>query len=339
MPQTPRYERGAWRGGPRPPIDRRTMTRDDLDDFRQPENVLAERLFAIALTENFAGGNAPQAGLPDRASRRWALDPETEQKWQHVLELHQPRLPHLETSSGPSSAVDSRVSFFGPREQRRPPRASPLTPHTPFTPFTPYTPDTPELETPDDDVPGPQPHNEKSVDYDSDDDSFHGQENLITPFPLWQFPINPTPSGDHQNIAESRNLVVYETEEASLSYASLPSRTLKRHQHSETAPSTPLRRWRVVNADPQDVESSSDSLGPSSALPRPSPVGSPQATPQAKSLRPRLSIVTSVSRSRASTFSRGQSTNHATHPTWLKRFVNRRFSPRATSFVVFKHST
>lgn len=310
MQYDPAYGRSTWRGGPRPPIAgtsrRTTMTKDDLDGTRDASDSFADRLFVISLSEYAGSDSTLQANSPNRADRRRGLDLETEQRWQHVLELHRPRLPHLETSSGPASAADSRVSFFGPREPRRPSKASPLTPHTPYTPFTPFTPDTPELETPDDDVPGSLAQNQKFVESDSEDSSLRALETTITPFPLWEYPINPTP-GDSLNVPGTGLQVDYRTDDTLLSYASsFSSPPPTTRPHPDIAPLTPLRRFRVVNGGPQDLESSSDSHGTSSTPPSPSQLEPSQGTAPAKTLRPRLSIVTGVSRVRANTFSRGQ---------------------------------
>lgn len=270
-------QEARYAGGPRPPIDRRSTTRDDLDDSSPSpvNNNLAERLFTIALSGNFAD-DFTRLSIPDTTSRRWALDPETEQKWRHTLQLHH---PFYECSSRPSSSIDARVPFFGPREPLRRSRASPITPRTPYTPFTP---DTPELETPYDDEPGPrsQPRNQKLDDVDSsDDDSVH----KITPFPLWKYPIESTPSTDHHHITELDSSRLHQSQETFLSYVSLPVANVTSRQ--------------------SDGRSSLDSDSPSETQ---NATGSPHVIPRAGSVRPRLSIVTQVSRSRESTISKGQ---------------------------------
>lgn len=48
-----------YTGGPRPPVDRRSNARDDLDDFNpSPISNLAERLVTVALSGNFVNDTA-----------------------------------------------------------------------------------------------------------------------------------------------------------------------------------------------------------------------------------------------------------------------------------------
>lgn len=276
-------QEARYTGGPRPPLDRRPLTRDDLDDsYPSPvNNNLAERLFTIALSGEFAG-DFTRLGIPDTVSRRWALDPETEQKWQHTLQLHH---PSYECSLRPASSIDTRVPFYGPREPLRRSRASPITPRTPHTPFTP---DSPELETPCDDSPGPrsQPRNQNPEDDDSsNDDSVH----KITPFPLWEFPIESTPSTDHHYITGLHNSRLPQSQEAFLSYESVPVANVASRQ--------------------SDGRSSLDSDSPSESR---NGAEHPHVVPRAGSVRPKLSIVTQMSHSRESTTSIGQLWYHNT---------------------------
>lgn len=290
----------VWTGGPRLPIagpSRRSSTRDDLDTTPRTVVPLADRLFDIAMKGFLADGIAAQSGHPDRSSRRQALSPDTEQEWQRVLELHQPRLPHIHFPSAPTSASDSRRSFFGPREQLRRPKASPLTPHTPNTPrtpstfctppSTPYTPDSPELETPDDNVPGVHVQNQKFGDSDSEDGSFDALENIITPFPWWEFPDPRSSVGEDNKSSGEMDPTDYISNDSYLSYKSILPPVAQHYPEV-----TPLRPWQIVNAPSQDTEPSSD-----------------RASSSTRTLRPRLSIITQISRSQNEALTRGQTTH------------------------------
>ncbi|KAF5351141.1 hypothetical protein D9756_008335 [Leucocoprinus leucothites] len=283
-------QRSNWIGGPRSPAAARyrpARTRDDLE-VDDPSDSFPNRSFVLSmLAEHFTGGSGTQAHSTDRASRRWALDPETEERWGELLQTGRqsstPHLPASASASASSSPIDSRWQFFGPRQPRRAPRASPSTPTTPFTPFTPYTPDTPELETPK--------TRQKTSESDSDDaSSLHGLEFKITPFLLWE----PSVSSSDRNHAH----IAVQMDGADASFG-------PEHRPAAIPPLRPLRAdYRRQAVGSQDsvsptLSAPSSPSSPSSPKSERAQIGSPK-----QSSRPRLSIVTSSSWSRTSASSR-----------------------------------
>jgi len=131
----------------------------------------------------------PSTQVPvNRASRRWALDSETEERWLQLLQAGPPSKPHPASAS---ALVETRWQFYGPRQPRRNHQINLSTAHGPYMALD--SPDTPELETPDDKVPESYVSAEKSVESSDDADdlsllSLRGSEFLITPFPLWEHP-------------------------------------------------------------------------------------------------------------------------------------------------------
>ncbi|KXN91804.1 hypothetical protein AN958_11954 [Leucoagaricus sp. SymC.cos] len=280
-----------WRGGPRPPIGGRARTKDDLE-VRRPQETRTGHSFPMAmLGEQFnTGGLNTQPGTPDRASRRWALDIETELQWRQMLQNTQPIYLTPTSASASSSPVDSpssRWQFFGPRPPRRATRASPSTPYTPHTPFTPYTPDTPELETPEDEIPGSYATSQKSEPSDLDSDPLHGREFLITPFLLREPSVNPSPSRHHTAAKTEASGIAVET------------------QWQSEAVSTWLSSNSSQVDDGRDIRVDMwDSTSIATTPITPSRRQSEPETGSKRSSRPRLSIVTSSSWSRSSTSSR-----------------------------------
>ena len=195
-PKTSDYAKGQrsrWRGGPRLPATalRHARTKDDLE-VEGPSNVPSDNSFTIAmLAEHFnARESGTRAHPVNRASRRWALDPKTEERWLQLLQAGPPSKPYPPNPTSASSPADTRWQFYGPRQPRQTHKINLSATHCPYTRLTTiYSPDTPELETPDDKVPESYVTKEKSVESDADDVSLGGPEFLITPFPLWEHPL------------------------------------------------------------------------------------------------------------------------------------------------------
>ena len=186
-------QQSRWRGGPRLPASawrQRARSKDDLE-VESPSNVSSDESFTTAMLAEHLNKRESSTQIPvNRASRRWALDSETEERWLQLLQAGPPSKPHPPGPTSASSVVDTRWQFYGPRQPRRNHQIRLSADHCPYIPFMALdSPDTPELETPDDKVPESYVSTEKSVESDADDNaSLRGPEFLITPFPLWEHP-------------------------------------------------------------------------------------------------------------------------------------------------------